>query len=150
MSIGCIQAGKELCRLSGETLTQLRMQKILYYAHMIHLGRRSAPLVKNTFLAWKHGPVALGLYIHVKDWGADEIRLDAFKDIVDLEEMEDCEAEAQSLREAYEKLKDCTASQLVKASHSRNGAWYRTLRMRKVEIPDDFVEDEYSVCSIIQ
>lgn len=150
MSIGCIQAGKELCRLSEESLTQLRMQKILYYAHMIHLGKRYAPLINNTFLAWKHGPVALGLYEHVKGWQADKIRLVAFRDIVDLGEMENCETEAQSLREAYEKLKDFTAGQLVNASHSRNGAWYKTLRMRRVEIPDDFIKDEYSVCSIIQ
>ena len=151
MSIGCIQAGKELCRLSQETLTQLKMQKILYYAHMIHLGKRSAPLIKNSFLAWKHGPVALGLYEHVRDWGADEIQSHAFKDIVDLREMkENFEAEAQSLDEAYTKLKVFTAGQLVDASHSKNGAWYKTLRMRKVEIPDDFVKDEYSVCSIIQ
>lgn len=151
MTISCIQAGKELCDLSKESLTQLKMQKILYYAHMIHLGKRSVPLIKNTFLAWRHGPVALGLYEHVRDWGADEIRLHAFRDIVDLKEMEgDFGAEAQSLKEAYKKLKGFTAGQLVDASHSRNGAWSKTLRMGKVEIPDDFVKDEYSVCSIIQ
>ena len=151
MAISCIQAGRELCRLSGETLTQLKMQKILYYAHMIHLGKRSEPLIKNRFLAWKHGPVAIGLYEHVNRCGADEIQLDdAFGDVVDLGKMKNCKAEAESLQEAYDKLKDFTAGQLVDASHDRNGAWYKTLRMRKVEIPNDFIEDEYSVCPIIQ
>ena len=148
--IGCVQAGRELCRLSAETLTQLKMQKILYYAHMIHLGKRTAPLIRNTFLAWKHGPVALGLYEHVKEYGAEEIPLDAFKEIIDLGKMENYEAEAESLQETYGKLKDFSASRLVNASHNRNGAWHKTLRMGKVEIPDDFIEEEYSVCSIIR
>lgn len=70
--------------MSEETLTRLKMKKILYYAHMASLGKRSAPLTKNTFLAWRNGPVAMDLYEHVEDWDAEEIRLDAFGYIVDL------------------------------------------------------------------
>lgn len=147
MAISCLQAGKELCRLSGGTLTQLKMQKILYYAHMIHLGRTSEPLIKNDFLAWKHGPVALGLYDYVKEHEADDIPLDAFAIISDLDKGAE---EFKSLDEAYGKLRELTASQLVAASHSRGGAWDKTTRMGKVEMRNDLIKEEYDVCHIIR
>ena len=105
------------------------------------------PLIKNKFLAWKHGPVALGLYDYVKEHGAKKIPLDAFSIIVALDTNS---GEYKSLGEAYSKLKDFTAGQLVTASHSKNGAWDKTNRMGNVVMLNDLIQDEYNVCTIIK
>lgn len=149
MPISCIQAGRELCELSGESLTHLKMQKILYYAHMIHLGKTSAPLIKNKFLAWRLGPVALGLYERIKEHGGNIVPLEAFDDIKSLDRDKN-PSEFKALKGACDKLGGFTAGQLVAESHIKNGAWERTIRMRNVEILNDFIKDEYSVCSIIK
>lgn len=149
MAISCIQAGKKLCELSSESLTQLRMQKILYYAHMIHLGRTSTPLTKNKFLAWKYGPVALGLYDYVKNCGAKEVALSDFEGIEDLDGDKYPE-EIKSLKKAYEKLKDFSAGRLIAETHVKNGAWDRTIGMGKVEMFNDLIQDEYRDCPIIK
>jgi len=41
----------------GESITQLRLYKLLYFAHGWYLVERNTPLVWNYFEAWKNGPV---------------------------------------------------------------------------------------------
>lgn len=39
------------------TLTQLKLYKIIYFAHGWYLTRSGTPLILHDFEAWKHGPV---------------------------------------------------------------------------------------------
>ena len=41
----------------GCRLTPMALQKITYFAHGLHLAAHGAPLVKQPFEAWEHGPV---------------------------------------------------------------------------------------------
>src|SRR5689334_8097647 len=38
-------------------ITNLALQKLLYFAHGLHLTERGAPLVTGWFEAWQYGPV---------------------------------------------------------------------------------------------
>ena len=73
MATSSINAGKTLCELSGWRISNLRLQKLLYIAHMYHLGRTDKNLVNENFEAWQHGPVEPNLYHYVKGYGADSI-----------------------------------------------------------------------------
>ena len=58
MAVSALSAGKRLGKHSGWTLSNLAMQKLLYIAHMYHLGMYDAtPLVTGHFEAWDYGPV---------------------------------------------------------------------------------------------
>ena len=44
-------------RASGEAITQLKLQKLVYYADAWFLANFDEPLIKEDFEAWAHGPV---------------------------------------------------------------------------------------------
>ena len=53
----------------GDCLTNLKLQKLLYYAQAWHLALYDSPLFDDKFEAWVHGPVIRPLYGHFKEFG---------------------------------------------------------------------------------
>lgn len=56
------------CRERGELLTNLKLQKLLYYADAWNLALRDRPLFEEKFKAWVHGPVLTSQYHRFKDY----------------------------------------------------------------------------------
>lgn len=54
--------------LSKESMTNLKLQKLCYYAQAWHLAIYQTPLVDTYFEAWVHGPVSPVLYQQYKKW----------------------------------------------------------------------------------
>lgn len=54
---------------TGESVTNLKLQKMLYYAQAWHLANFSRPLFDEDFEAWVHGPVLPSLYHQFKQSG---------------------------------------------------------------------------------
>lgn len=54
---------------SGELISNLKLQKLLYYSQGYYIGLNgvSKPLFDDTIYAWKHGPVAQTVYDYYKD-----------------------------------------------------------------------------------
>lgn len=46
----------------GLPLTQLSLQKLVYFMHGFHIARTGKPLVEDEFEAWEHGPVQRVVY----------------------------------------------------------------------------------------
>lgn len=66
---------------SGDTISNLKMQKLLYYAQGEALGLFKAPLFDDVIEAWKHGPVVRSVYTAFKKYQKDSIsfaELDSF------------------------------------------------------------------------
>jgi uncharacterized phage-associated protein len=61
---------RSVCNLmldcASKPITNLALQKLLYFAHGIHLTKTQLPLVSGYFEAWKHGPVHPGAYAAFK------------------------------------------------------------------------------------
>lgn len=53
-------------RERGDNLTNLKLQKLLYYAQAWHLALRNQPLFSEDFQAWIHGPVLPSQYQRFK------------------------------------------------------------------------------------
>ena len=58
------------------TLSNLKLQKLLYYAQGHHLGRTGLPLFPDRIQAWSHGPVVPEIYHRFKKYGRSEISPD--------------------------------------------------------------------------
>ncbi|HCU95155.1 MAG TPA: hypothetical protein DHU96_21580 [Actinobacteria bacterium] len=58
-----------------EELSNLKLQKLLYYAHGHHLARYGTSLFTEQVQAWSHGPVVLSVYREFKRFGASSIVL---------------------------------------------------------------------------
>ena len=61
---------------AGDALTNLKLQKLLYYAQGFHLASFGAPLFGEQIEAWEHGPVVPELYRSLKQHGAEPIPVD--------------------------------------------------------------------------
>jgi len=58
----------------GDLISNLKLQKLCYYAQGIGLvARNGSPLFSERLEAWLHGPVVPALYGHFKKYGRDAI-----------------------------------------------------------------------------
>jgi len=67
---------------SGEAISNLKLQKLVYYAQGVFLALNDDPLFGEPIEAWTHGPVVAELYHRFKEHGSDAI---PFNDEIDLE-----------------------------------------------------------------
>lgn len=49
--------------------TQMKLQKLIFFAHGWHLALYNSPLISETFEAWRYGPVAPSVYHEFKNFG---------------------------------------------------------------------------------
>jgi uncharacterized phage-associated protein len=57
----------------GKFVTQMKLQKMVYFAHGYHLAKYGEPLIREEFEAWKFGPVIPDIYQSYKLYGSDPI-----------------------------------------------------------------------------
>lgn len=62
-------AGQE----DGELISNLKLQKLAYYAQGFHLALNGIPLFPEDIEAWQHGPVVPALYHAYKQHGSGPI-----------------------------------------------------------------------------
>lgn len=58
---------------AGDVITNLKAQKLLYYAQGVSLAKLGTPLFNDDFVAWQHGPVIKDLYHKLKRFGSNQI-----------------------------------------------------------------------------
>lgn len=56
-------------------LSNLKLQKLLYYSQGHFLALHHAPLFNEPVQAWAHGPVVADVYHAFKSFGSDDVRL---------------------------------------------------------------------------
>lgn len=57
-----------------EDMTNLKLQKLLYYAQGLYLAQYNKPLFREKILAWEHGPVIKEVYDQYKSFGGNGIK----------------------------------------------------------------------------
>jgi uncharacterized phage-associated protein len=65
-----------LAHQRGESVNNLKLQKLLYYAQAWHLALRDEPLFPEKFQAWAVGPLIPSIYWRFKPFGIHDIRDD--------------------------------------------------------------------------
>lgn len=58
---------------SGDVLTNLKLQKLVYYTQGFSLALNGQPLFKEDILHWDHGPVVRELYDRLKTNGSGSV-----------------------------------------------------------------------------
>lgn len=77
-----------VARGAGEPITNLKLQKLVYYAQAWSLALRDEPLFPEKIKAWVHGPVVPQLYHRFKDFGAGPINLKPDLPAIDADEQD--------------------------------------------------------------
>lgn len=61
---------------SGDVVTNLKLQKLVYYVQGFHLAFFNEPIFEDKIVAWEHGPVVVGLYHDLKRFKSGAVELE--------------------------------------------------------------------------
>jgi uncharacterized phage-associated protein len=111
-------------------LTNLSLNKILYFAHAEFLVTHKYPLVNLTFEAWEFGPVMPIIYRQFKKYGPRPIHARAFticpKTGADVEfEYHHLRIDQQFVFDVISRYGSLSATKLVAISHEPGGPWHQ-------------------------
>ncbi len=111
-------------------VSNLSLNKIVYFLHVGYLHEYGSPLVTAKIEAWDHGPVFRELYHQFKEFGRDNITKMAKKLDISTGKYADIEIHIAAHDKAFLTV-NCnsflriSAGKLVDMSHLEDGAWHR-------------------------
>lgn len=118
-----------LANTSGSFISNLKLQKLVYYAQAWYLVNYSVPLFQEDFQAWIHGPVIPSLYQKYKAFG--------WKPIIEYIELNLPQEVIEFLEEVSDIYFACDAYELEKMTHEED-PWIEA----RGDIPPDAPSEE--------
>ncbi len=121
----------DYCLSKGRPITNLSLQKIVYFCHVRSLVCLDRPLIRQNFEAWQFGPVLQYLYREFKDFQDNPItgrakRLDPSTGSMYVVEYHFDKETESLLDETVDFYSRISAGDLVRLSHAPGGPWERT------------------------
>lgn len=119
----------DFCDRNGRKVTNLALQKIVYFCHVWSLIELDRPLIRHKFEAWEYGPVLPYLYREFKNHDRSPIvcratqidPVDGKHQIVPYHFDSQTESMLNEIVAFYSRLR---ASDLIELSHAEEGPWY--------------------------
>jgi uncharacterized phage-associated protein len=143
-------------------LTNLRINKLIYFIHAESLGTRPEGLVRNHFEAWQYGPVVRPVFDAFKMYGDQWISAPAnFLDYATGQKRpipyDDINGgDAELISRVFESYGQYTAGQLVSLSHEPGGPWDLVFRAHLADnsasprIPNELIRRHFVAGSMSQ
>lgn len=127
-----------LCTRHPEWMTNMRINKLVYYAQAWSLVRFGKPLFSENIEAWKHGPVIPSIYHAFSDYRNNPIP--APGDTSFLQNLSD--DECQLLMDVAREYDGVPTWQLHNMTHSRSEPWSQVYQphMQHTVISTDLIE----------
>ena len=138
----------------GVKVSNLALQKLLYFAHGIHIKRGNGPLVSGYFEAWQYGPVHPSVYRAFKQNGSEPITARAVgKDPLtgqtrDLQKPKDL-AVCDLVNDVVRHFGPMSPGRLVELSHAKDSPWSYVVDKARTDvafgmrIPDNVINDRF-------
>jgi uncharacterized phage-associated protein len=136
-------------------LTNLELQKLLYFAHAIFLiETRGEPLISGCFEAWQYGPVHPAVYKAFKEAGDQPIKVRARRiDVLTGVKFDVAPPTSPAIRALCIRIVAqygrMTAGRLVEVSHAKNAPWQYVVNKAKIStarglrIPDSVIMQRF-------
>ena len=123
----------------AEYISNLKLQKLLYYAQGVFLTVTNEPLFDDNIVAWLHGPVVESVYHQYKANGAQGIPFDE-----DFDFSEFTPEENELLTEVYDVFGQYSALKLRNMTHEET-PWKETKQndVIPLQIIKDYFKKEY-------
>ena len=94
-----------------EGITNLKLQKVLYFAQAYYLSKIGKPLFSDNIEAWEYGPVVPGVYHKFKTKGSNPI-------ICEKDESTLSDEDKETLKKVWGTFGGYSASKLVDITHA--------------------------------
>ncbi len=118
MAYNVLDIAKKLIKMAdwdsangGENLTNLKLQKLLYYEQGYHLAAFDTPLFNEKVEAWMYGPVVPDAYDYYQQYGANPLPVE--DDVITL-----TDAEEDLFALVYDAYRDFSAIGLLNKTHN--------------------------------
>lgn len=131
-------------------VTQMKLQKLVYFAHGYHLAKYKEPLILEQFKAWQFGPVIPEIYQEYKYYGSNPITdpsLIGWLYSIDESNSGKLAINAQSsINYTWQALKDLSGYQLSNWTHKENSPWSNNYKpgIQDIPIPNDEIGKYFS------
>lgn len=137
----------EICWAADRPVTNLAVQKIVYFCHVWSLIDLKRPLIRHAFEAWRHGPVLPYLYHEFKEFGERPIRRKAYRvDLKTGERIVAMDLFDQPAQDVIERVTNfygrLPARTLVDMTHVENGPWHQVWNHDGFSNPGMNIRDE--------
>lgn len=126
-----------IAKKNGLALSNLKLQKLVYFAHGWCLAILGKPLIKECVEAWQYGPVVPDLYHALKRYGSSVVT----EEIPDVPEIPENSGAYPFLKAVFNKYGMYTPAQLVAITHQPGAPW-QNVCPRSV-IPDDSIAEYF-------
>lgn len=145
----------------GIEITNLALQKLLYFAHGWFFSIFDEPLIKNKFEAWQYGPVQRVIYDQFKSFKDRPLRsvratfIDPTNGEPVYREPNISPEHAEIIQAVLRKYEKFTAGQLVSISHAEDSPWEFVWQQAEeaiypgMRIPDALILDHFKRLSPI-
>lgn len=122
----------------GGGVSNLKLQKLLYYMQGFHLAFFDEPLFNENIEAWQYGPVVPEIYHRFKQCGNSNISLAADAQIVSLTEDEE-----DIFKQVYDSYAQFSALKLMQMTHDET-PWKTTPKERDSVIDQNKIKSFFS------
>ena len=122
---------------SGKFVTQMKLQKMVYFAHGYHLAKYGTPLIVEEFQAWKFGPVVPSIYQAYRFYGSKPItNLDYIMADLSSAAIYALDAAAlDAIEYTWKVTENITAEALSNWTHQPESPWYEVYNPDVFSIP---------------
>ena len=148
-----VQIGTEYCAMEiaeyavsrryrhDTPISNLQLQKILYFLQVIHASETGELLFADQFEAWPYGPVIRDVYVKFSDCGGFPIKREFDTEIND--------SIRPFLDAGVDMLAEKSPWELVRISHAEGSPWdviYNQKRLHKGIIPNELIMQPATLC----
>lgn len=137
------QAFLDLANDEGKKLSNMQLQKLVFFAHGIHLAAENEPLIFDDVMAWNFGPVIPTLYQRLKKFGGNPVT-----DTIGVSTPVFADPEANEIVHlTWDTFKNYSGARLSEISHAKNSPWDIVFNQQGKKfdlIPDEIVKKYYA------
>ena len=131
---------------SNAPVTQISLQKLLYFAQGIHLAKYNESLFVDPIYAWKYGPVVHSMYKHFRVFGNRAMDFQTVTEILGEEFFEDSDnlsiEEKSSLDMTWTTFGKRTPFELVRITHLDGSPWNTIVKLHGEDARDVVIPTE--------
>ena len=137
----------DVAETDGRSLTNLDINKIVYFLHGWYMAKTGAPLVRAKIEAWTYGPVFRELYSQFAKFKDKPIRTRAVKRDPDTLENQVClpnvgHQDREFLMDLARKYSAMRTYDLVELSHAPGGPWHQVYHHKTAINPGMEITDK--------
>lgn len=140
-ALAVAQAFLDLAANEGRRLTNMQLQKLVFFAHGIHLAAFDKPLIHEQIRAWDFGPVIPPLYDRLRQFGRGVVDVTIEPE---LRRLDPNGTEFQAIGAVWKAYKDYDGWELSRITHRPKTPWSIVWGKRQYDdIPNELIRNYY-------